>query len=133
MAQSSDKHAAVLLQFTDTHLHAALDGHMHGVTTQQTFDAALNHAREDSRWPPDAIVVTGDIVQDESRVGYQRFREAFQDFGLPVFCIPGNHDDPTLMAELLMSHRSNCAGTQSWVIGACYYSAPLIKGRMEVR
>jgi Icc protein len=103
MAQSSDKHAAVLLQFTDTHLHAALDGHMHGVTTQQTFDAALNHAREDSRWPPDAIVVTGDIVQDESRIGYQRFREAFQDFGLPVFCIPGNHDDPTLMAELLMS------------------------------
>ena len=46
-------------------------------------------------WPeripgdPDAIVVTGDIVQDKSRAGYQRFRETLQAFCLPVFCIPG--------------------------------------------
>lgn len=103
MAQNSDEHAAVLLQLTDTHLHAALGSEMHGVTTQQTFDAVLNHAREDSKWPPDAIVVTGDIVQDKSREGYQRFRETFQVFGLPIFCIPGNHDDPELMTELLMT------------------------------
>ncbi len=101
MAQSSDKHAAVLLQLTDTHLHATQDSQMHGVNTQETFDAVLNHARKDPRWPPDAIVATGDIVQDESRVGYQRFRETLQAFGLPVFCIPGNHDDPLLMIELL--------------------------------
>ena len=101
MTQHSNNHAAVLLQITDTHLHAALDGRMHGVSTQKTFDAVLNRAREDSRWPPDAIVVTGDIVQDESRVAYQRFRETLESFGLPVFCIPGNHDDPVLMTELL--------------------------------
>ena len=101
MAKSSDRHAAVLLQLTDTHLHAAQDSQLHGVTTQDTFLAVLDHVRKDSRWPPDAIVVTGDIVQDGSRAGYQRFRETLEAFGLPVFCIPGNHDDPVLMTELL--------------------------------
>lgn len=101
MAQSSDKRAALLLQLTDTHLHATLDSQLHGVTTQETFLAVLKHARDDPKWPPDAIVVTGDIVQDESRAGYQRFHDTLQAFGLPVFCIPGNHDQPALMQELL--------------------------------
>jgi Icc protein len=47
--------------------------------------------------------VTGDIVQDESRAGYLRFRAEMQVLGPPVFCIPGNHDDPKLMHELLGS------------------------------
>jgi len=101
MATTSDERAAVLLQLTDTHLHAAQDSQMQGVTTQETFLAVLDHVRKDSRWPPDAIVVTGDIVQDGSRAAYQRFRETLEAFGLPVFCIPGNHDDPVLMTELL--------------------------------
>jgi len=101
MAQSSDKRAAVLLQLTDIHLHAAKDARMHGVITDESLRAVLNHVRKDSRWPPDAIIVTGDIVQDESRAGYERFREILQTFGLPVLCIPGNHDEPALMAELL--------------------------------
>ncbi len=102
-ARKSDGGAAVLLQVTDTHLHAAPDSRMRGVTTQETFLAVLDHVCKDPRWPPDAIVVTGDIVQDESKLGYERFRETLDVFGLPVFCIPGNHDDPVLMAELLMT------------------------------
>src|SRR5690606_28362210 len=39
--------------------------------------------------------------QDESRAGYERFRDSLEPFGLPVYCIPGNHDDPKLMDELL--------------------------------
>lgn len=95
------KNTAIVLQLTDIHLHAEQDYRMHGVTTQETFLAVLNHARHDPRWPPDAIVVTGDIVQDESREGYQRFRDTLKSFDLPVFCIPGNHDNPELMAEIL--------------------------------
>lgn len=99
----SDKHAPVLLQLTDIHLHAEQDSRMHSVTPQETFSAVLEHARNDARWPPDAIVVTGDIVQDESRAAYQRFRETLEAFDLPVYCIPGNHDDPALMTELLQT------------------------------
>lgn len=90
-----------LLQLSDTHLHAAVDSRMRGVTTHRTFLAALEQARRDSRWPADAVLVTGDIVQDESRAGYERFRDIMARLGVPVWCIPGNHDDPKLMDEIL--------------------------------
>jgi Icc protein len=74
---------------------------MRGVTTYETFLAVLEHALRDARWPPDVILATGDIVQDESRAGYLRFRDSLERFGIPVLSIPGNHDDPKLMSELL--------------------------------
>ncbi|HEX7081052.1 MAG TPA: metallophosphoesterase [Gammaproteobacteria bacterium] len=91
----------VLLHLTDTHLHAAADSRMRGVPTYETFVAVIEHARRSSRWPPAAILVTGDVVQDESRAGYDRFRSTLEPLGLPVLCIPGNHDDPALMADRL--------------------------------
>lgn len=91
----------VLLQITDTHLHAAVDSRMRGVTTQKTLESVLAHVTRDRRWPPDAILATGDLVQDESRAGYERFRTMLEASGKPVLCIPGNHDDPMLMDEML--------------------------------
>ena len=101
MALSNTRRPVVLLQLTDMHLHAAADSRMRGVTTFETLVAVLEQALGDTRWPPDAIIVTGDVVQDESRAGYERFRDTLQPFGVPVFCLPGNHDDPELMAEVL--------------------------------
>lgn len=101
MTQSTAILPVVLLQITDMHLHAAADSRMRGVTTYETLLAILEQVQRDTRWPPDAIVVTGDIVQDESRAGYERFRATLQPLGVPVFCIPGNHDDPQLMLEVL--------------------------------
>jgi 3',5'-cyclic-AMP phosphodiesterase len=91
----------VLLHVSDTHLHAAADSRMRGVRTYETFLAVLNRALRSPHWPPSGILVTGDIVQDESPAGYVRFRDSLEPYGLPVYCIPGNHDDPKLMDELL--------------------------------
>jgi Icc protein len=102
--------ALKLLQISDTHLHAAADSRMRGVTTYATFLAALEHAQRDRRWPVDAILATGDIVQDESRAGYERFRAALEPLGVPVYSIPGNHDDPKLMGEILMSGSFQLGG-----------------------
>jgi Icc protein len=99
-----------LLQITDTHLHATADSRMRGVTTYATFRAVLDHAQRDRRWPVDAILATGDIVQDESRAGYERFRAALEPIAIPVYSIPGNHDDPTLMSEILASGRFKLGG-----------------------
>ena len=52
---------------------------------------------------PDAVVVTGDVSDDLSAGAYRRLRAALRDCGAPVVCLPGNHDDPRLMAELLDS------------------------------
>jgi len=99
-----------LLQISDTHLHAAADSRMRGVTTYATFLAVLEHAQRDPRWPVDAIIATGDIVQDESRAGYERFRAALEPLGVPVYSIPGNHDDPKLMGEILASGAFHVGG-----------------------
>ena len=101
---------SVLLQITDTHLFADADRAHRGISTQATLEAVLTQARSDSRWPPDAIVVTGDIVHDESRAGYRRFRQTLEALGPPAYCIPGNHDDPELMAECLASPRVQVCG-----------------------
>lgn len=91
----------VLLHVTDTHLHASADSTMRGVRTYETFLAVLERARTSAMWPPHAVLVTGDIVQDETRAGYERFRQTLEPLGLPIYCIPGNHDDPQLMSDVL--------------------------------
>ena len=102
--------ALTVLQISDTHLHAAADSRMRGVTTYATFLAVLEHAQRDPRWPVDAILATGDIVQDESRAGYERFRTVLEPLGVPVYSIPGNHDDPKLMGEILASGSFQLGG-----------------------
>lgn len=90
-----------VLQLTDTHLHAARESQLRGVRTYETFCRVLDHALRKSPRAADLIVVTGDIVQDESRAGYELLRDSLAPFGLPVYCIPGNHDDPALIGEIL--------------------------------
>lgn len=101
MSQGSTGNSLRLLQISDTHLHATKASRMRGVNTYDTFRAVLDRAEADRDWPADAVLVSGDIVQDESRAGYELFRSEMETLNVRVFCIPGNHDDPKLMDEIL--------------------------------
>ena len=101
MTQRRPDSVVTVLQISDTHLHGAADARMRGVTTYATLLSVLDHVRRDRRWPVDVVLATGDIVQDESRAGYERFRATLEPLGVPVLSIPGNHDDPKLMSEIL--------------------------------
>jgi 3',5'-cyclic-AMP phosphodiesterase len=88
-----------LTHFTDSHLYGDEGGSLRGVATLPALSAALERARAHD-WPPAAVLVTGDLVQDDP-AGYRHFRRLFGDLGLPVLCVPGNHDEPQAMrAEL---------------------------------
>src|SRR5215467_2066813 len=88
-----------LTQFTDPHLYGGEHETLRGVATLPALQAALAHARARD-WPPDALLVTGDLVQDDPG-GYAHFRRIFGNLGRPVLCLPGNHDEPRAMrAEL---------------------------------
>ena len=89
-----------ILHITDPHLHARRDARLRGTVTDATLVATLEHALAGSR-RADAVMATGDLVQDETRAGYERFRDLLGGLGLPVYCLPGNHDDPVLMREVL--------------------------------
>jgi Icc protein len=88
-----------LIQFTDTHLYGDADGKLRGVATYPALLSVIEHARA-RHWPCRAILATGDLVQDDP-AGYARFREVFGGLGVPVHCIPGNHDEPVAMTRVL--------------------------------
>jgi Icc protein len=101
-----------LLQFTDPHLYGAADGKLRGVVTYPALLAAIEHARA-RHWPCDGILATGDLVQDDPS-GYARFREVFGGLGVPVYCIPGNHDEPEAMVRELRSAPFQLNGVVRW-------------------
>jgi Icc protein len=92
-----------LLHFTDLHLSADESAVLRGIqplaTLRRTLAQAMAHTQA-SGWSPDAILVTGDVVHDDP-LGYELFRREFASLGVPVCCIPGNHDDPRALARAL--------------------------------
>jgi Icc protein len=90
-----------LLHISDLHLYADEKGEIYGVVTDESFRAVLEHAFTHAPGQIDAILVTGDLVEDCSVEGYRRFTAIMSTYGVPVFCLPGNHDDPAHMAEML--------------------------------
>ncbi len=94
-----DKSVLRLTHFTDPHLYGSETETLRGIATLPALTATLAQAKAQD-WPPDAVLVTGDIVQDDP-AGYSHFRRLFASLGMPVLCIPGNHDEPTIMSREL--------------------------------
>ena len=94
-----DKSVVRLTHFTDPHLYGSETESLRGIATFPALKATLTHAQAGD-WPPDAVLVTGDIVQDDP-AGYALFRRLFGSLGLPVLCLPGNHDDPAALRSEL--------------------------------
>ena len=101
----------LILQLSDTHLHATRQSRMRGVNTHDTLKQVLDHVLAQAQWPPDLVLATGDLVQDESRDGYEMFRDLLRPLGVDVACIPGNHDDPALMRYVLSEPPFQVGGT----------------------
>jgi Icc protein len=52
---------------------------------------------QDGDWCADRIVITGDLIQDDSAEAYDRFRELLLPLNMRMHCVPGNHDVRDLM------------------------------------
>lgn len=89
-----------VLQLSDLHLYADPDGRLLGQSTRLAFESVIALAQR-LRWPPDALVLTGDLIHDESLEGYRFLRERLEQLGVDYFCIPGNHDRVDLLAGYL--------------------------------
>lgn len=89
-----------VLHLTDPHLFADKEGALRGVNTYASLCSVLEHYR-DGDWRADIIVVSGDLVQDDSREAYGRFTDLLSALALPVYCLPGNHDVRPLMQQAL--------------------------------
>jgi len=99
-----------ILQITDLHLKADPAALWRGFNVQNSLDAVLQLAAEHSHWPPDTILVTGDIVDDETPEGYrQTYRRLAEQLreqlgekssGTTLIgFIPGNHDNAEILQQ----------------------------------
>ena len=71
-----------LVQLSDPHLFAEPTGHLLGITTRSSFQAVIDLALA-GRQAAHALILTGDLVHDESPAGYRYLRQALEKTGLP--------------------------------------------------
>lgn len=89
-----------IIHLTDTHLFADRGGSLRGTLPAPCLEKVLEHVHE--HHPEfDALMITGDLVQEETEAAYQHFIEFFGNYDCPVLCLPGNHDVPELMHRCL--------------------------------
>jgi 3',5'-cyclic-AMP phosphodiesterase len=90
-APAKNAPAVTIVQLTDTHLFTDDGGQLRGCHTNVTFRQVV--ARVAQMQPqPDLLLLTGDLAQDDSPGAYGLLRDALVPLGLPVYWVPGNHD-----------------------------------------
>ncbi|RVU33157.1 3',5'-cyclic-nucleotide phosphodiesterase [Rheinheimera riviphila] len=85
-----------LLQLTDCHLLADPQADYQQIKPYQHLAALLGALKTQAF---DALLLTGDLTQDHSLASYQLLADLLKDWPSPVFYLPGNHDEPDLMAQ----------------------------------
>lgn len=92
-------------QISDTHCYADDTSRLIwsplAVYPNQTLMRVLNHLKQQS--PCAALVMSGDLAQEETAATYQRINNLLDSFPAPVYVLPGNHDRPELMQTALSS------------------------------
>jgi len=89
----------IIAQISDTHITGD-DGHMERTYgTAGCLHRAVDHLNRLSL-PPDLVMVSGDCVDGGTAAEYERFQELLRPLSMPVYVIPGNHDDRTQMGEI---------------------------------
>ena len=90
-----------LVQITDCHIYADADTRMRGMNTRHSLEAVCALIARD-RDDFDALLATGDLSQDGSAESYRYLAGYLPGLGLPIFWIPGNHDEAAVMADVLV-------------------------------
>ena len=85
-----------VLQLSDPHLLADPHGRCRGIEALAHLDHGWRQALAQLGQPPDLLLISGDLCQDESWGGYVRLRDwlahTLDPQGVPVALLPGNHD-----------------------------------------
>ncbi|MGE8179883.1 3',5'-cyclic-AMP phosphodiesterase [Pseudomonas fluorescens] len=90
--------AVLLVQLSDSHLFAEADGTLLGMNTRDSLQKVIELVL--AQQPQiDLVIASGDVSQDGTLESYQQFREMTRQVDAPARWIPGNHDEPQIMAR----------------------------------
>lgn len=92
-----------IVQISDTHIQAQPGGKLWGVDVDANLDAVLRRLQT-RHWPVEFILATGDLVHDEGAPAYDRLRALLKPLGVPVYCLPGNHDTSAILQQALAAN-----------------------------
>jgi 3',5'-cyclic-AMP phosphodiesterase len=93
-----------LVQLSDLHIVAPGALAYGRVDTARALERAVASVRR-LRQQASAVVITGDLTDRGQAVEYARLRELLQPLSMPVFLMPGNHDERTALREAFPGHR----------------------------
>ncbi|MEB2317510.1 MAG: phosphodiesterase [Pseudomonadota bacterium] len=92
-----------LVQITDTHVREEGRLAYRKVDTAAGLRVIIDSVLA-LRQPPDAVVVTGDLVDFGRPTEYARLRELLAPLAMPVYLMPGNHDDREQLRAAFPEH-----------------------------
>ncbi|MBM0741948.1 3',5'-cyclic-AMP phosphodiesterase [Phormidium sp. CLA17] len=90
----------LIAQITDTHLYADAQKELLGLQTSQSFQCVIEQVNALEQ-RPDLILLTGDLSQDGTAESYERLHTMVSPLAIPTYWLPGNHDCPKTMAQVL--------------------------------
>ncbi len=88
----------LIAQISDTHLFDPTADHP---SVEKRADWLRQCVAAINSDEPDAVIFTGDTVQTASEAEYQYLRELLQPLKSPLYVVPGNRDDNTLLRSVI--------------------------------
>jgi Icc protein len=101
-----------LVQITDTHLLDHPDDLLRGCNPWRSLQGVLEQVAQHN---PDGLLLTGDLADQGSAVAYGRLLKAVCEFDCPIYWLPGNHDNPSILQQTFLAPR--CHGPQAIDLG----------------
>ena len=93
----------LLAQVTDMHIKAGGKLSYRVVDTEGSLRRCVEHVLKLPQLP-DAILFTGDLTDFGGAEEYANLRRILEPLSMPVFLMPGNHDDPAMLRQTFPEH-----------------------------
>ncbi len=105
-----------IIQLSDLHLRG--DGLLsyRVANTKVMLENCIAHI-QNLAWKPDAIVITGDLVEAGQLAGYELLKNMLAGIKQPIYLLPGNHDHCVRLLETLPSY---CPAEATLLPHLCY-------------
>jgi Icc protein len=98
----------LIAQITDTHIRPKGKLLHHMVHTARSLRRCVE--RLEALEPrPDVVIATGDLVDRGKSKEYRRLRKILERLTIPLFVIPGNHDDRDALRDAFRDHAFRLA------------------------
>ena len=89
----------IIAQLSDPHISQVGGDSDRKYATADNLQRAIAHLTRLPA-PPDVVLITGDCADGGGAAEYERFRDLLRPLTMPVFVVPGNHDDRGHLREM---------------------------------